>query len=104
MYFMPAALASATQVLGVEFFGIEECRQAVVFVDLEMALVEDPLAVAEHAVDAPVDEHAELHVLKFAAGLQVFGGRLVVGWAEAHNAKTLATAMAAIRANLAFDK
>src|SRR5271167_3415674 len=43
-----------------------------------MALVEDPLTVAEHAVDAPVDEEAEFHVLKFAAGLQVFGGGLVV--------------------------
>ncbi len=44
-----------------------------------MAFVEDPFAVAENAVDAPVDEHAEFHVLKFAAGLQVFGSGLVVG-------------------------
>ena len=43
-----------------------------------MALVEDPFSVAEYAVDAPVNEHAELHVLKFTAGLQVFRGRMVV--------------------------
>ena len=40
--------------------------------------MEDPLAVAEHAVDTPVDEQAEFHVLKFAAGLQIFGSGLVI--------------------------
>ncbi len=43
-----------------------------------MTFVEDPFAVAEHAVDAPVNEEAEFHVLKFAAGLQVFGSGLVI--------------------------
>ena len=63
---------------GIKFFGIEKCRQAIVFVDREMALVKDPFAVAEHTVDAPVDEQAEFHVLKFAAGLQIFGSGLVI--------------------------
>ena len=46
---------------------------------LRLTIMEDPFAVAEHAVDAPVDEHAEFHVLKFAAGLEVLGRGLVVG-------------------------
>src|ERR1700722_19225219 len=61
----------------VKFLGIEEGRKAVVFIDLEMALVEDPFAVAQNAVHAPVNEHAKFHVLKFAAGLQIFGSGLV---------------------------
>ena len=65
--------------VGVEFFGIEKCRQALVFVDFQLAVVEYPFAVAEDAIDAPVNEHAEFHVLKFAAGLQVFGRWLVAG-------------------------
>lgn len=63
--------------MSVEFLGIEEHWEAIVFVDLELAIVEDPFAVTQHAVDAPVNEHAEFHVLKFAAGLEVFGGRLI---------------------------
>ena len=61
----------------VEFFRIEEHGQAVILVNLQLAIVEDPFAIAQHAVYAPVDEHAEFHVLKFAAGLQVLGGRLI---------------------------
>src|ERR1019366_5712713 len=65
--------------LGVKFLGIEKRRQAIVFVERQLALVEDPFAVAQNAVDAPVNEQAELGVLEFAAGLQVFWGGLVVG-------------------------
>jgi hypothetical protein len=43
-----------------------------------MALVEDPFAIAKDAVDAPMNEHAELHVLKFAASLQVLWRRLIL--------------------------
>jgi len=48
--------------------------------------VKDPFAIAEDAVNAPVDEHAEFHVLKFAAGLKVFGGRLI-GLSEGDSTK-----------------
>src|SRR5215472_8831209 len=72
--------------LRVEFFWIEECGEAVVLIDGEMALVEDPFAVAKDAVDAPVNEHAEFHILKFAAGLEIFRGGLVVGLSE-HDAR-----------------
>ena len=44
--------------------------------------MENPFAVAQNAIDAPVDEHAEFHVLKFVARLQVFGSGLVVGLSE----------------------
>jgi len=55
--------------LGVEFLGIEKCSQAIVFVERQLAIMENPFAVAQNAVDAPVDEQAELHVLEFTAGL-----------------------------------
>src|SRR5579862_563215 len=47
-----------------------------------MTLMKDPLAIAEDAVNAPMNEEAELHILKFAAGLQVLRGRLVVALSE----------------------
>ena len=53
---------------GVEFFGIEKVREALVVVELELAVVEDPFAVTEDAVDAPVDEEAEFVVLEVLAG------------------------------------
>src|SRR5215469_1095533 len=67
---------------GVEFLRIEEQRQAIVFLYRELAIVEYPLAVAENAVDAPMNEHSEFHVLKFATGLEVFGTGLVVRLAQ----------------------
>jgi len=36
----------------------------------EFAVMKHPLAVAEHAVNAPVDEHAKLCVLKFLTGFR----------------------------------
>ena len=74
----PRRLRERNPCLGIEFLGIEEGWQAVVFVDFQLAVVEYPFPVAEHAVDAPVNEQAKLHVLEFAAGLQVFGRWLVV--------------------------
>jgi hypothetical protein len=47
-----------------------------------MALVQDPFAVAEDTVDAPVNEHAKLHVLIIAACLKVLRRRLIVGLRE----------------------
>jgi hypothetical protein len=48
-------------------------------VDRHPAIVEDPLSIAEHAVYAPVDEHAKFCILKFLPRLQVFGGGLISG-------------------------
>ena len=69
--------------MGIELFGIEEHGKAIVFVDFELAIVKDPLPVAEYAVNTPMDEHAKFHVLKFAAGLKIFGRRLIRGLCEA---------------------
>ena len=77
--FHPGSLGQRDPGLRVKFLGIEKQRQAIVFIHLQLAIVEDPFAIAEHAVHAPVNEHAEFHVLKFAAGLKVFRRRLVVG-------------------------
>jgi len=49
MYFMPAALASGDPSFGVEFFGIEKFGQALVVLKLQLAIVENQLAVAEYA-------------------------------------------------------
>ena len=38
-----------------------------------------PLAVAEHAVNAPMNEHAEFGVLKFLARLQILRAGCVGG-------------------------
>jgi hypothetical protein len=62
---------------GVELFGVEEVGQTFVVVEPELAVVENPFTVAEDAVDAPVDEQAELVVLEFLAGFEVFRGGLV---------------------------
>ena len=64
MYFMPAALASATHSAASNSVGLNCGGQLLVFGDGHLAVVHHPFAVAEHAVDAPVDEHAELGVAK----------------------------------------
>ena len=57
--------------------GVELRRQLLIFGDGHTGVVHDPLALTEDAVDAPVDEHAELGVLKPAPRGEVLGGRLV---------------------------
>src|SRR5262249_21724346 len=52
----------------IEFFGTEKVWKPLVAVELQSAVVDDPLDVAEHAVNAPMDEEAEFHVLKFLPG------------------------------------
>jgi hypothetical protein len=47
-----------------------------------MALVKDPFAIAEDAVNTPVNEHAKLHVLIIAACLQILGRGLIAGLRE----------------------
>jgi len=54
MYFIPAALASATPRRRVKFLGIKERWQPIVLINLEMSLVKYPLSIAQHAVHAPV--------------------------------------------------
>jgi len=65
--------------VGIELFGIEEHREAIVLFQRDLAVVEHPFAVAENAVHAPMDEHAESHVLEVAAGLKILRRRLISG-------------------------
>src|SRR5207244_13497862 len=49
---------------GVECHGIELRRQLLVVADRNLAVVHHPLAVPEHAVDAPMHEQAEARILE----------------------------------------
>ena len=79
MYFMPAAFASATHSTGSNSDRIELRRQLLVVGDGDLAIVHHPLAVTEHAVDAPVDEQAEPRVLEPLARRQIRRGRAIAG-------------------------
>jgi hypothetical protein len=56
-------------VLGVKLFWIEKQRQAIVFIDRQLAVMEDPFAIAKNAVHTPVNEHSKLGILECPACL-----------------------------------
>src|SRR5581483_2921879 len=62
----------------VELLGIEKLREAIVFVEGQLSVMEHPLTIAEHAINPPMNEHAEFCILKFLTSFQVPGGGLVV--------------------------
>ena len=55
---------------GIKFDGIEEIGELCVIGAIDGPCFHDPLPVAEDAVDAPMNEHAELRVLEPCARLQ----------------------------------
>ena len=57
----------------VVFRRIKPVGQLGVLLPVDVFVVHDPLAVGHHAVNAPVNEHAEFHVLKLRPVFQVFG-------------------------------
>ena len=87
MYFMPASLAIAHPLLGVELDGIELVAELFVLRDGHLGLFQDPFAVVllvlplarRHGIHAPVDEHAELGLAEpVHAGVVLFFGLLFV--------------------------
>lgn len=65
---------------GVEADGIKGRREFAVFAVVEVLVRHDPFALSEHAVEAEMQENAELMVGERFAGFQVFGrGRIDVG-------------------------
>jgi hypothetical protein len=61
----------------IELRGVERGRQLLVLADRRLVIVHHPFAVAQLAVDAPMDEQSELGILKPSACLQVLGRRLI---------------------------
>jgi len=78
MYFIPAAFGQPDPFRGIEFGRVELRREIFVFADRNLLVVHHPLAVAQDAIDAPVDEQSELGVLKPPARFEVLRRRLVL--------------------------
>jgi hypothetical protein len=68
MYLTPAALARSTQARASNLVGVEGGGEPFVFGHGDLAILHHPLALAEKAVDAPVNEQAELRVLEPLTG------------------------------------
>ena len=71
-------LESLHPLLCIELGGVESVGQMCVFLVVDGLFVHDPLAVANHGVDTPVDEDAEFIVLKILARFQDFLRGLVL--------------------------
>ena len=61
----------------VELDGVEARSQLRVFLPIQVLVVHHPFAVAQHTVDAVVEEDAEFIVLELFARLEVFRARRV---------------------------
>ena len=55
---------------GVERGGIETTGHLAIFLVVDVLVIEDPFAIRQHTVDAPMDKDSELVVLEFFPGLQ----------------------------------
>ena len=88
MYFWPACLASLAQSRAALGLGLNVLGELLVFGHRDAFVFHDPLVAAQHAVEAPVDEHAEagfmppLHAA-FAVGVASGGGGGAVAAAAA---------------------
>ncbi len=64
--------------LRVELGRVKAVGQLGILLPVDVLVVHDPLAIGHHAIDSPMDEYPELHVLELGPVFQVFRCRHIV--------------------------
>src|SRR6266852_846234 len=75
----PSCLGQSDPCLGVKLLRIKKLRQAVVFIERQLAVMKDPFTSAKDAVYTPVDKHSEFCILELPARLHILRSGLVFG-------------------------
>src|SRR5580704_15131045 len=73
----PRSLSQRNPGPSIELLRIKKLRQPLIFMHREMSLVKNPLPIPQHAINAPVNKHPKLRILKFHPSLQILRRRLI---------------------------